>query len=104
MSEIIENSKPLNESELKELRVWQNRMVYMFVFTTLFFISAIVYDLFIGLSGRSGIFIFILMLVTVCIDGIIQFTQKCPRCGYRIGLQSRLTLPEKCKNCGVVFK
>jgi len=96
--------KPLNESERIRLRQWQNGMVYMYVFTTLFFISAIVFDLFIGLSGRAGIFIFILLLILVCLDGIIQFTQKCPRCGYRIGLQSRLTLPENCKSCGVGFK
>lgn len=104
MSETKKQIKPLDESERKELRIWQKRMVYMFLFTTLFFVSAIFFDLFIGLSGRTGIFIFVLMLVLVFIDGIIQFTQKCPRCGYRIDLYSRLTLPDNCKNCGAGFK
>jgi len=29
-----------------------------------------------------------------------QFSERCPRCGYNLGFQTRLTLPASCERCG----
>ena len=33
----------------------------------------------------------------------VQFRERCPRCSARVGAQTRLLLPGKCKKCGVIF-
>jgi hypothetical protein len=33
----------------------------------------------------------------------VQFRERCPRCGTRLGVQSRLMLPDRCRTCGVAF-
>lgn len=33
----------------------------------------------------------------------VQLRERCPRCAARIGAQTRLLLPGKCKKCGVIF-
>ena len=33
----------------------------------------------------------------------VQFRERCPRCAARVGAQTRLLLPGKCKKCGVIF-
>ena len=43
-------------------------------------------------------------LVLVLAAAVVQFRERCPRCGSRLGTQSRLLLPDKCRKCGVVFE
>jgi hypothetical protein len=45
-----------------------------------------------------------LVLVLVLAAAVVQFRERCPRCGSRLGTQSRLLLPDKCRKCGVVFE
>jgi hypothetical protein len=33
----------------------------------------------------------------------VQSRERCPRCGSRLGRQSRLILPDTCRVCGVKF-
>ena len=46
-----------------------------------------------------GLLVLILALAT-----IVQFGERCPRCGLRLGSHGRLFLPEQCRGCGVVFQ
>ncbi len=34
----------------------------------------------------------------------VQFRERCPRCGLRLGRHGRLLLPERCRGCGVAFE
>ena len=43
------------------------------------------------------------VLALVLLATLLQFQEKCPRCGSRLGRQSRLILPDKCRDCGVEF-
>jgi len=43
------------------------------------------------------------VLGLVLLATIVQFREKCPRCGTRLGRQSRLILPDQCRTCGVEF-
>ncbi len=45
-----------------------------------------------------------LVLVLVLAAAVVQFRERCPRCGSRLGTQSRLLLPDKCRKCGVLFE
>jgi hypothetical protein len=45
-----------------------------------------------------------LVLVLVVAGSFVQFREKCPRCGRRLGSQSRLLLPERCRGCRVKFE
>jgi hypothetical protein len=47
-----------------------------------------------------------LLLATLIVAvGIgVQFSARCPRCGYNIGLQSRLLLPSGCERCQTQFR
>lgn len=41
------------------------------------------------------------LLGVACLSAaVIQFSESCPRCGYNLGFQSRLTLPAPCERCG----
>jgi hypothetical protein len=44
--------------------------------------------------------IFCIMLLGV----VVRLSERCPKCGQRIGMQTKLTRPKNCKNCGVSFK
>ena len=35
---------------------------------------------------------------------ILQFSVRCPKCGYRLGFQSGLVVPDRCRRCGVSLK
>jgi len=36
--------------------------------------------------------------------GFLQFSARCPSCGARLGLQSRLLVPEHCRVCGAALR
>jgi hypothetical protein len=46
----------------------------------------------------------ILVLALVVGATVVQFRERCPRCGWRLRTKSRLTLPERCRGCGVAFE
>ncbi len=44
-------------------------------------------------------------IALIVISGVaVHLRQRCPRCGYRIGLQTRFLLPASCRSCGVPFR
>jgi hypothetical protein len=39
----------------------------------------------------------------VALATAVQFSERCPRCGLRLGAHGGLLLPEQCRGCGVAF-
>jgi hypothetical protein len=46
-----------------------------------------------------GVLILLVVLATA-----VQFRERCPRCGMRLGAHGRLFLPDQCRGCGVDFQ
>jgi hypothetical protein len=47
----------------------------------------------------------LLLATVIVVVGVgVQFSARCPRCGYNIGLQSRLLLPSGCERCQTRFR
>ena len=49
---------------------------------------------------RAALAVLVVLLVAAT---IVQFRERCPRCGLRLGSHGRLFLPEQCRGCGVAF-
>jgi hypothetical protein len=47
---------------------------------------------------------FVPVVALVVAGGWLQFSIRCPACGYRLGRQSRLVVPERCRSCGVALR
>jgi hypothetical protein len=43
------------------------------------------------------------LILLVVLASAVQFRERCPRCGMRLGAHGRLFLPEQCRGCGVAF-
>jgi hypothetical protein len=50
---------------------------------------------------RRGVLLLALGLIITAT--ILQMREKCPRCGVRLKFKSGLTLPPRCRRCGVLF-
>ena len=93
--------EPLDSAEREQLRLWQKRMVTAFVATLVCLVAVVALDLVFGLTRPAAVGAFLLLLALAATAIAIQFSQKCPRCGYRLGFQTRLLLPERCGKCDV---
>lgn len=96
--------KPLEPAERARLKSWERGMVRFYALAMIALTAAIVA---VGLWGdstavRRAVLIAILGLVLAATW--VQFRECCPRCGTRLGRQSRLLLPPKCRHCGVKFE
>jgi hypothetical protein len=95
---------PLTRPELERLWRWERSMARYYVTAmTLVLIAA---ALAIAYSDVAWVRRAALILVLVLLVGatIMQFRERCPRCGWRLRTKSRLTLPERCMGCGVRFE
>jgi len=94
---------PLTASEHARIWRWQRRML-------VFYAIAIAV---LGLAGagmlmfgdlawvrRAALAVVVVLLVAAT---IVQFRERCPRCGLRLGSHGRGFLPEQCRGCGVAF-
>lgn len=86
------------------LKAWQARMRILFVLTMVSLVAVVGVDLIIGFTPQTAWYVFIVLIALTLAAGFFQFRQKCPRCGYRLGLQSSLLVPDKCKKCGIGLK
>ncbi len=95
---------PLEPADLARLHRWWRRMLTGFGFAVaLLFAWALVLLVAPDEPWVSTLAIpFAAPLVTV--GAMVQFSQRCPRCGRRIGLGPRLALPVRCAGCGVSFR
>lgn len=96
--------KNLNIDELKQLQLWQKRLITVFAITMAALIFIAGAHLEFGLSRMAASFAFLVIIALAGLGIFIQFSQKCPGCGYRLGFQSRLVIPPNCKKCGVGLK
>jgi lipopolysaccharide export LptBFGC system permease protein LptF len=96
--------KSLNTKELQELQLWQKRMITLLVIAMVALIVVVGVDLIIGMSRMAASFVFLGLVALAGLGIFIQFSQKCPACGYRLGFQTRLLIPNNCKKCGVGLK
>lgn len=94
----------LNEQEFRLLRRWQRRMVTLFVGTWVYILFVIAVDLLVQLPTRVVQLALVPVLVLVVGGGWLQFSIRCPSCGYRLGRQSRLLVPDRCRSCGVSLR
>jgi hypothetical protein len=93
--------RDLTTEEHASLYRWQRRMQRLFT------IVMISWALGFGVSllesrgsirgGCELVYSAILLLLITAV--VVQFTGKCPACGYRLALQSRMNLPEFCERC-----
>ncbi len=94
----------LSPGEIEKLQIWQKRMITVFVVTMVGLLVVVGVDLIIGFSRTVAWFAFGGLLGLAGSGVVVQFSQRCPRCEYRLGFQSGLLVPEKCRKCGVALK
>ncbi len=95
---------PLSAPERAALRAWERRLktafaVAMTFVATLSTLLVVLRPVPVWIQRVS----FIVAMVVVAIGMVCQFSGWCPRCGYNIGLQSRLLLPARCERCHTPF-
>lgn len=94
---------PLTRPELERLWRWERHMIRYYAAAMAILLAAgvlaMAYSDVVWLRrGVLGLVVVLLLAATY-----VQFRERCPRCGMRIGSQSRLMLPNKCRRCGVAF-
>ncbi len=94
----------ISDADARKLQRWQRRMLTAFVGTWAFVVVFIAGDLVFDLSRAAVIAGFVVMLTLVAVGAVIQFSERCPSCGARIGVQSGLRIPASCRKCGAAFK
>lgn len=97
-------TRPLTEPELAALQRWQRRMVVSFLLAMLLMLAGVALDLVVGLSAAVEYGIGGAFLCVAVYGAVLQFSERCPVCRFRIGLQSRLLLPLSCPRCGATFR
>jgi len=94
---------PLTAGERNRLWRWQRQMLLFYgVAIALLTLAGALMLLFGELAWvrRAAL---ILLLVLIAAATFVQFRERCPRCGRRLGSQGRLFLPVQCPGCGVEF-
>jgi len=94
----------LTDDELRRLLQWQRCMVVLFVGTWAYIFLVVAVDLFLNPPERVVQLALVPVLGLVCVGVWLQFSIRCPSCGYRIGRQSRLLVPDRCRSCGVSLR
>jgi hypothetical protein len=94
---------PLTPEDCAKIWRWERHMIVFYTIAMLALIGGIVAvgvwsD--IALVRRS---VLALILLLAVIGAYVQFREVCPRCGSKLGKQSRFVLPDECRNCGVEF-
>jgi hypothetical protein len=95
---------PLTPSELARIWRWQGRMFAFYgIAIALMALAGALMLMFGDLAWvrRAAVALLLGLLVAAT---MVQFRERCPRCGLRLGSHGRLFLPEQCRCCGVVFE
>jgi len=95
---------PLTRPELERLWRWERGMIryYAMAMTAIAIAAALAVAYGDIPWARRSMLALVLALVLTAT--VVQFRERCPRCGSRLGTQSRLLLPDKCRTCGVHFE
>jgi hypothetical protein len=95
--------EPLTRPELGRIWRWERHMIafYAGAITLLALaMGAVVMFAEIVWLRRA---LLVMVLALVAAGSYVQFRERCPRCGRRLGTQSRLLLPTRCRGCRVKF-
>ena len=107
---VLANAAPLSDVELGQLQAWKRRMVISFtggmVLTGLMTIGIVVEGLVASSPAPEWVYWGGLLAAVVIVASSIgvQFSARCPRCGFNIGLQTRLLIPPACERCQIAFQ
>lgn len=101
----VDSESPLSPSELLRLDRWQRRLRRA-ALTIVVAYLALAGAALLGVEGSPGRSVIGLwLLALLCLLGAaVQFSERCPRCGFNLGFQSRWSLPEECERCGVPYR
>lgn len=94
----------LSQEDHRRLHRWQRRMVGFFVATWVYLSLVIAADIFLEPPTRIVQLALVPVLALVIGGGFLQFSARCPSCGYRIGRQSGLVVPAHCRACGASLR
>lgn len=97
-------ARELEEREFHALLRWQHWMVGLFVATWGYVLLAVSVDLVLSPPRPIVRLAVVPALVLVVAGVVLQFSARCPACGYRLGWQSRLLVPEHCRRCEAVLR
>jgi hypothetical protein len=95
--------KPLDAGELQELAHWQVRMLVLYVASIIYLLFLLILSSSPNLPGDQlgADLAYGLLLPLVGAVLYHQFSARCPRCGFTLGLQRRLLVPAHCARCDV---
>jgi hypothetical protein len=94
----------ITPDDARRLLQWQRRMVIAFIGTWVYLLLVIAAHVLLELPPTVIQLALIPALVLVIAGVCLQFSIRCPSCGYRLGRQSRLTVPDRCRSCGVSLR
>ena len=95
--------RPLDPGELQRLARWQLRMLVLYVASIIYLLFLLILSSSSNLPGDQpgADLAYVLILPLVGIALYHQFSARCPRCGFALGLQTRLLVPAHCVRCGI---
>lgn len=94
----------IQKEEFRVLFRWQRRMRKAFVALWVYLLLVIAVHLLVRPASWVIQVALLPVLGGVVAGGVLQFSVRCPKCGYRLGFQSSLVIPDDCRRCGVLLK
>jgi hypothetical protein len=94
----------LTKGDFRRLLQWQRRMVTLFVYTWIYILLVVAVHIFFRPKPEIVQLALVPVLGLVLAGAYIQFSVRCPSCGYRLGRQSRLSLRDCCGRCGIPLR
>ena len=97
--------EPLTADEGAALERWELRLRVSVALVITTYLVALVVALSEGLRSAISPRMALVALGLACgVGAAVQFSTRCPRCGFNLGFQSRLLVPEQCERCGVSYR
>jgi len=94
----------LSKQDSLRLFRWQRRMVSLFIGTWAYILLVIAFHL-LANPPPHVVQLALIPALGLVIGGVcLQFSVRCPSCGYRLGRQSRLLVPDRCRSCGLSLR
>jgi hypothetical protein len=94
---------PLTSQEVDRLRRWERRMIRSYATIIMVIAAGIGLSLVYGEAGEMRFLVLGAAALIAIGVAVAQFRERCPRCQTRLGSQSLLLLPDRCRTCGVAF-
>jgi hypothetical protein len=97
--------EPLTADELSTVERWESRLRSAVSLVLTAYLVALVVALSDGARSLISPTMALFALGLACLVGAaVQFSARCPRCGFNLGFQSRLLVPEQCERCGASYR